>query len=218
MGVRVFVETVFENGDILTHEVGHICRPLVDADPETLGLQLEETKGLLKRLQKVVVRDQIDELLNAARNCSACGKRRAIHDDRGRSLDTLYGRFRVKSPRLRPCPCKSTAVAATSVLQSPLADRFPERATLELQRLQAELGSRHSFREAARLMETFLPCAPQSKRQSAIVWRALLRRLKRPRLHISTQAPTPNRRHRPFSWTALISGADQNTKSATLML
>lgn len=162
MDVRVFVETVFENGDVLTHEVGHICRPLGDADPETLGLQLEETKGLLKRLQKAVLRDQIDELLNAARNCSACGKRRAIHDDRGRSLDTLYGRFRVKSPRLRPCPCKSTAVAATFVLQSPLADRFPERATPELQRLQAELGSRHSFREAARLMETFLPCAPQS--------------------------------------------------------
>lgn len=39
--------------------------------------------------------------------------------------------------------------------------RFPERATPELQRLQAELGSRHSFREAARLVETLLPCAPQ---------------------------------------------------------
>jgi hypothetical protein len=57
MDVRVFVETVFENGDVLTHEVGHICRPLGDADPETLGLQLEETKGLLKRLQKAVLRD-----------------------------------------------------------------------------------------------------------------------------------------------------------------
>jgi hypothetical protein len=30
-----------------------------------------------------------------------------------------------------------------------------------LRRLQAELGSRHSFREAARIMETFLPCATQ---------------------------------------------------------
>ena len=33
------------------------------------------------------------------------------------------------------------------------------RATPELQRLQAELGAHHSFREAARILETFLPCA-----------------------------------------------------------
>ena len=161
MEVRIFVETVFENGEILTHDVGHICRPLKDAGPESLGLHLDEGKELLKRLQETVLRDQIDELLRASRNCSACGKRRAIHDDRGRSLDTLYGRFRVKAPRLRQCPCEATADVANPVLQLPISDRFPERATPELQRLQAELGSRHSFREAARLMETFLPCAPQ---------------------------------------------------------
>jgi hypothetical protein len=34
---------------------------------------------------------------------------------------------------------------------SPLAIFFPDRATPDLQRLHAELGSRHSFREAARL-------------------------------------------------------------------
>ena len=44
---------------------------------------------------------------------------------------------------------------------SPLAFFFPDRATPELQRLHAELGSRHSFREAARLMKSFLPCHPE---------------------------------------------------------
>lgn len=44
---------------------------------------------------------------------------------------------------------------------SPLARFFPDRATPELQRLQAELGARHSFREAARIIELFLPCAKQ---------------------------------------------------------
>lgn len=161
MEVRIFVETVFENGEVLTHDVGQICRALDDTGPESLGLRLDEAKGLLKRLQETVLRDQIDELLRTPRNCSACGKRRAIHDDRGRVLDTLFGRFRVKAPRLRQCPCEATAGVANPVLQSPISDRFPERATPELQRLQAELGSRHSFREAARLMETFLPCAPQ---------------------------------------------------------
>ncbi|CAM5490568.1 ISKra4 family transposase ISUnCu19 [Aquamicrobium terrae] len=43
---------------------------------------------------------------------------------------------------------------------SPLAYFFPDRATPELQRLHADLGSRHTFREAARLMKSFLPCHP----------------------------------------------------------
>ena len=43
---------------------------------------------------------------------------------------------------------------------SPLAYFFPDRATQELQWLHAQLGSRHSFCEAARLMKSFLPCHP----------------------------------------------------------
>jgi hypothetical protein len=162
MDVRIFVETVFENGEAQTRDVGHICRLLDDAGPESLGLHLHEAKSVLKRLQEMVLRDQIDEALAANRNCGKCGKRRAIHDDRGRILDTLYGRFRVSAPRLRQCACKAATGVSKTVLHSPLAVLFPQRATPELQRLQAELGSRHSFREAARLMETFLPCSPQS--------------------------------------------------------
>lgn len=162
MKVRIVVETEFENGEVRTHDVGQICRPHEDAGPEGLGLRLDEAKRFLKRLQEAVLCDQIDEALEAKRDCRACGKQRTIHDDRGRILDTLYGRFRVKAPRLRQCPCEVTAGVAKPVLQSPISDRFPERATPELQRLQAELGSRHSFREAARLIETFLPCARQA--------------------------------------------------------
>jgi hypothetical protein len=43
---------------------------------------------------------------------------------------------------------------------SPLAYFFPDRATPELQWLHTQLGSRHSFREAARLIKSFLPCHP----------------------------------------------------------
>lgn len=37
MEVRILVETVFENGEMLTHDVGQICLPLKDAGPESLG-------------------------------------------------------------------------------------------------------------------------------------------------------------------------------------
>lgn len=72
---------------------------------ETLGLRPDEAKNLLTRLQEVPLCNQIDEVLAASRICDDCGKRRAIHDDRDRILDTLYGRFRVKAPRLRQYAC-----------------------------------------------------------------------------------------------------------------
>ncbi len=51
MDVRVFVETVFENGEARTCDVGHIYRSLDRVDSESLGLCLEEAKSLIKRLQ-----------------------------------------------------------------------------------------------------------------------------------------------------------------------
>jgi len=83
-----------------------------------------------------------------------------MHDDRGPVFDTLFGRFRVKSPRIRRCSCHS-AGTATEGPQSLFSGLVPDRATPGLLRLQAELGSRHSFREAARLFEMFLPCSAQ---------------------------------------------------------
>jgi hypothetical protein len=45
---------------------------------------------------------------------------------------------------------------------SPLTDLLPDRCTPELQRLQAELSARHSYREAARLLGTLLPSGPMN--------------------------------------------------------
>lgn len=44
---------------------------------------------------------------------------------------------------------------------SPLAQVFRDGVTPDFKLLQAELGARHTFREAARILETFLPCARQ---------------------------------------------------------
>lgn len=126
-----------------------------------MGLLLDDAKTLLGWLQEAIVQDQVGEAIEARRKCDGCAKQRAIHDDRGRILDTLFGRIQVKWPRLRRCLCQP-AWTAKSGPQSPLAGLFSDRATPELRRLQAQLGARHSFREAARLIEMFLPCSDQS--------------------------------------------------------
>ena len=76
-------------------------------------------------------------------------------------LDTLFGRFQVNAPRLRRCACDAKSDDVLGGPLSPLAHFFRGRSTSELQRLQAEFGARHSYREVVRILETFLPCAKQ---------------------------------------------------------
>ena len=161
MDVEIIVETSFENGTKRSHRRGRLSRPHRHVQPEGFGLLLEDAKTILGHLQKAILLDQIEEISEAGRTCPACTKVRAIHDYRPRVLDTLFGRFRVKAARIRRCACDATSDVVLGGPLSPLARVFPDRSTPELQRLQAELGARHSFREAARILETFLPCATQ---------------------------------------------------------
>ncbi|MGR3607320.1 MAG: ISKra4 family transposase, partial [Sulfitobacter sp.] len=158
MEVNIFVETTFDDGETKKRNIGRLRRAPDEFGSESLGLLLNDAKTLLRRLQETIVQDQVGEAMEARRKCDGCGKQRAIHDDRGRILDTLFGRIRVKWPRLRRCLCQPAGVAKSGP-QSPLAGLFSDRATAELRRLQAELGARHSFREAARLIEMFMPCS-----------------------------------------------------------
>ena len=144
MDVQILVETIVDDGSTPRREIASLDRTPDSLAPETLGLRLDEAKNLLTRLQEVLLCNQIDEVLAASRICDDCGKRRAIHADRGRSLDTLYSRFWVNAPRLRQCACKLGTGAAKVVLLSPLNMMFPDGATPEFQRLQAEFVSRCS--------------------------------------------------------------------------
>ncbi|GAW35442.1 hypothetical protein RA2_02505 [Roseovarius sp. A-2] len=161
MDVRIIVETTFENGTTKRHRLGRLSRPSRRAQPEGFGLLLENAKTILGQLQNVILRDQIEETSEASRICPDCDGIRAIHDYRSRVLDTLFGKFEVKAPRIRRCACNAKSDVVLGGPLSPLAHFFPDRSTPELRRLRAELGARHSFREAARILETFLPCAKQ---------------------------------------------------------
>ena len=161
MDVRIIVETRFENGTTKTRRLGCLSRPFRRTQPEGFGLLLEDAKTILRQLQNAILRDQIEEISEASRICPDCDRVRAIHDCRSRVLDTLFGRFQVKAPRIRRCACNTRSGVALGGPLSPLARFFPDRSTPELRRLQAELGARHSFREAAHILETFLPCAKQ---------------------------------------------------------
>lgn len=154
MDVRILIETEFENGDGRRHDLGRLSRPTRIICGEGVGLMLEDAREIMKRLQAAIVVDQIEELAQTSRTCPSCQTRRRIHDYRPRKLDTLFGRISVRAPRIRPCHCQASDQRAKSSPQSILSHLLPDQATPEFLRIHAELGFRHSFREAARIMAT----------------------------------------------------------------
>ncbi|PHS19375.1 MAG: ISKra4 family transposase [Blastopirellula sp.] len=162
MDVRITVETIFEDGKTRKHALGTWSRPFRKMSGEAIGLMLEDAKTILAQLQKAIVQDQVEKMSQACRPCPGCGRVRRIHDYRSRTLDTMFGRITARAPRIKLCLCQADTNGRIGSPLSPLSYFLPDRATPELQRLQAELASRHSFREAARPMNTFLPCQVQS--------------------------------------------------------
>ena len=90
---------------------------------------------------------------------AACLTLRRRRDCRTRTIQTLFGTVEVDAPRISICPC-SNEMGFADLSFSPLAQLLPDRCTPELRRVQADLGARHSFREAAQLLSTLLPCSP----------------------------------------------------------
>jgi len=146
-------------GEAETIEVGRIKRWTVGLTAEDLGLSLSEGKEILSELQRLVLQTQMEEFALCARVCPDCLKLRRQRDCRTRTIQTLFSTVKVDAPRISICPCMNT-LKFVDLSFSPLAHILPDRCTPELRRVQAELGARHSFREAERLLSTLLPCSP----------------------------------------------------------
>jgi hypothetical protein len=138
-------------------EIAAFQRNLSSQDPGDLGLRLAEAKDLLQALQTHLVQDQVQQLSAIERPCSSCGSRRSLHDYRQGRVDTLFGRVTLRLPRWRRCACQKADARRKPGECDQISAMIGARATQELVRVQAELGARLSFREAARVMSVLLP-------------------------------------------------------------
>jgi hypothetical protein len=162
MKIRIRIETEFGWGEKRSHDLGTVERDSVCASEEGFGLSLAEGKSLLKEIQRVLLQDQVEEISEVSRVCRFCGSYLAVHDRRESRIDTLFGRVTVAVPRVRVCMCGLPGHPEFKAAYSPLTRVLGNRATPEFQRLQAELAARHSFREAARILNMLTPCARQN--------------------------------------------------------
>jgi hypothetical protein len=148
-------------GEVETIEVGKLERRVVGLTAEEVGLTLAEGKNLLGELARLILQTQMEEFTTCARVCRDCLKFRRLRDQRSRKIQPPFGTIAVDAPRICACPCRSVW-GFVDVPLSPLAELLPDRFTPELRRLQAELSARHSYREAARLLNMLLPCGPMN--------------------------------------------------------
>jgi hypothetical protein len=136
--MRVRIQVVIESAagkptDV--HEIMGITRE--ELRPDTLGLTLEEAKTVLEGIQRTIVEQQTAEYLRTQSHCPHCGNKRYHKGQHTVTLWTLFGKFRLQSPRLYHCQCR----LHTTQTFSPLAERLPERSTPELLYLEAKWAS-----------------------------------------------------------------------------
>ncbi len=121
---------------------------------------LAESKTLLAKLQAGMLCGQVTAYAAHHRVCAACEVPQLLKDRRTPRLQTLFGTVEVEAPRFKACRCCQPAPMAEAVTFSPVCALLTARCTPELERVQAELGARTSFRDAARVLETLLPASP----------------------------------------------------------
>jgi hypothetical protein len=129
-----------------------IVRDLDRSDHNDFGLRLSEGKAILEQLQARIAQDQ---MILRDRACVECGARRPIHDSQSWRIQTLFGSMAIKGPRFRACRCKIGLQKRGA--DHAVMDLLPGRTTPEFDHVLAELGACHSFREAARIMNMFVP-------------------------------------------------------------
>ncbi len=155
--VRLEARTSAGEGE--TTELLTFSRPAIISTLAEIGLMLAETKTFLARLQASMLCGQVAEYAAHHRVCPECGVLQPLKDRRTRQLQTLFGTVEVEVPRFKVCRCRLVAPLAEATV-SPVCALLTARCTPELEQVQAELGARTSFRDAARILETLLPASP----------------------------------------------------------
>lgn len=132
-------------------EIATICRPAQSI--ENVGMTLEESKDVLRQLQRAIVEEQIATFVRSRSACSGCGRalgKKGMHQIVYR---TLFGKLELDSPRLHQCKCQPSGPRSFS----PLSELLPERSSPELLFMEAKWASLVSFKTAARALQDMLP-------------------------------------------------------------
>jgi hypothetical protein len=120
---------------------------------EHLGLTMAEAKQLLSTLQRHLLQQQVDTFLDRCSTCPDCGMPLRLKARASRSFRTLFGTFKLCSPRLEHCDCKGRKTSSFR----PLSALLTESVAPELLYMEAKWSSLVSYGLSLDALQDFLP-------------------------------------------------------------
>ncbi len=120
---------------------------------EHLGLPLTEAKQLLNTIQQRVLQRQVEAFLDSCSSCPDCGTPLKIKGYHSRSFRTLFGTFKLSSPRLYHCGCKRHKTTSFR----PLSSLLTESVAPELLFMETKWSSLVSYGMTVDALTDFLP-------------------------------------------------------------
>lgn len=123
--------------------------------PETLGLNLAEAKEIVAGIQNVLTTEQVKEYVEQHRHCPDCGVEYLHKDQQNIIYRTLFGKLKLKSPRLVSCNCQLSKSKSNTF--SPLTQLLPQRSAPEFVYLQSKWSALMSYGMTGNLLQEVLP-------------------------------------------------------------
>ena len=120
---------------------------------EHLGLTLGEAKQLLTTIQRRVLQRQVDTFLDACSTCKDCGTPLKVKGYHTRTFRTLFGSFKLASPRLFYCPCRRRKTTSFR----PLSSLLRESVAPKLLFMETKWSSLVSYGMTVDALTDFLP-------------------------------------------------------------
>src|ERR671925_1106482 len=120
---------------------------------EHLGLTLREAKQLLTTIQQRLLQQQVKAFLDGCSTCPDCGTPLKAKGSHSRSFRTLFGTFKLPSPRLFHCRCRRRKTTSFR----PLSSLLPESVAPELLFMETKWSSLVSYGLTVEALTDFLP-------------------------------------------------------------
>jgi hypothetical protein len=120
---------------------------------EHLGLTLKEAKQLLNTMQKRLLQHQVAVFLDGCSTCPDCGTPLKAKGYHTRTFRTLFGTFKLSSPRLFHCRCRRRKTTSFR----PLSALLPESVAPELLFMETKWSSLVSYGLTVEALTDFLP-------------------------------------------------------------
>src|SRR5215471_14408004 len=120
---------------------------------EQLGLTLAEAKQLLSTLQRHLLQHQIATFLDTCSTCTDCKTLLKVKAHTSRSFRTLFGTYKLDSPRLEHCNCTWRKTSSFR----PLSALLTESIAPELPYMEAKWSSLVSYGMSLDALKDFLP-------------------------------------------------------------